>query len=82
MMNFVLYVKPGCPWCRRAEEFLDARGYEYQRIDVYKDAEAYAEMKRLSGQSYTPTLHAGELILKDFGPTELEAFLQKNKLRQ
>ncbi len=79
-MNLILYVKPGCPWCRSAESFLNERRYGFQRVDVYQDPEAYAEMKRLSGQPYAPTLRAGELILKDFGDEELEAFLKKNRI--
>ena len=35
---------------------------------------------RLSGQAYTPTLVAGEKVLADFGPPDLEKFLKKNSL--
>ncbi len=80
MRDFILYVKPGCPWCRSAEGFLDQHGYAYRRVDVYRDPEAYVEMKRLSGQAYTPTLRVGELLLKDFGTEELELFLKRNKI--
>jgi glutaredoxin len=52
----ILYVKIGCPWCRLAEAYLDERGYKYQRLDVRRDPEAFQELKRISGQSYTPTL--------------------------
>jgi glutaredoxin len=33
----ILYVKAGCPWCRLAEEYLNKRGYKYERMDVRKD---------------------------------------------
>ena len=29
-----LYVKTWCPWCVSAREWLDARGYRYELIDV------------------------------------------------
>ena len=29
-----LYVKLWCPWCVSAREWLDARGYRYELIDV------------------------------------------------
>jgi hypothetical protein len=37
-------------------------------------------MKRLSGQTYAPTLAVGDLILADFGPEELEEFLQQHQI--
>jgi len=73
-----LYVKTWCPWCVRAKQMLDSRGYRYEEIDVEADRAAYAEMKRLSGQSLTPTLVVGEKVLPDFGPPELEAFLSRH----
>lgn len=79
-MNLKLYVKTWCPWCVMAQQYLDQRGYEYQLIDVERDRSDYDEMIRLSGQRYTPTLAVGELILPDFGPDELEAFLRKHSL--
>jgi glutaredoxin len=77
-----LYIKTWCPWCVMAQEWLDARGYRYERIDVEASAADYAEMIRLSGQRRTPTLvtGAGE-ILPDFGPDELAVFVEKHSIR-
>lgn len=44
------------------------------------DRSAYAEMIRLSGQTYTPTLTVEEKLLADFGPDELRDFLKKNHI--
>ncbi len=68
-----------------AQEWLDARGYEYDLIDVEADRADYQEMIRLSGQRLTPTLAVTDgdkppLILPDFGPDELEEFLKKNQI--
>jgi glutaredoxin len=81
-MNLHLYVKTWCPWCVRAQDWLDARGYRYDVIDVERDRADYDEMIRLSGQRYTPTLvvEGCGLILPDFGPDELEAFLKKHQI--
>jgi glutaredoxin 3 len=76
----ILYVKAGCPWCRLAEEYLNQRGYKYERMDVRKDPAAFAELKRISGQTYTPTLVIGNLVLPDFGPDELEHFLKQHNI--
>ena len=76
----ILYVKPGCPWCRIAEEYLNKRGYKYEPTDVCVDPAAFTELKRISGQSYAPTLAVGNLVLPDFGPDELEDFLKRHNI--
>ncbi len=75
-----LYVKKWCPWCIRAKEVLDSRGYQYEEIDVEASREAYDEMIRLSGQRLTPTLTVGDKLLPDFGPEDLKAFLAEHQI--
>jgi len=71
-----LYIKGGCPWCAMAESWLDQRGIAYKAIDVLSDTTAFAEMKKISGQSKAPVLVIEEgRILSDFGPEELPGFL-------
>ena len=79
--ELLLYVKAGCPWCDLAEEYLDAYGYKFRRIDVLRDRVAYDEMRRISGQTYAPTLVVGDEVLPDFGPKELEHFLKVHEIR-
>ena len=69
-----LFIKPHCPWCQRAEAWLQARGVAYERVDVIADAQAFAEMQQLSGQTFAPTIQVGDKVLADFGPEELEMF--------
>jgi glutaredoxin 3 len=76
-----LYVKAGCPWCRVAEEYLNKRGYRYKSIEVRKSRAAFDELLAVSGQPSTPTLVAGELVLSDFGPDELEHFLKAHNIQ-
>jgi glutaredoxin len=80
-MMLKLYVKVWCPWCVTAQQYLDSRGYRYELIDVERNRADYDDMIRLSGQRYTPTLTAGELVLPDFGPDELEVFLKKHSIQ-
>lgn len=63
-----------------ATRWLDERGYQYEQIDVEGSSRAYREMIDLSGQSLTPTLVADGKVLPDFGPDELELFLNKNSI--
>ena len=76
----ILYVKAGCPWCRMAEDYLDKRNYKYRVIDVRRDPAALKELKRISDQTYAPTLVIGDLVLSDFGPEELEDFLKEHNI--
>lgn len=71
-----LYVKTWCPWCIDAVRWLQGHGYTFEQIDVLADAEAYRHMKKISGQSLTPTLElaSGE-VLPDFDVRQLEKFL-------
>ena len=39
------------------------------------DAAAFAEMQRLSGQTYVPTIVVDGKVLADFDVTQLEKFL-------
>lgn len=79
--HFLLYIKGGCPWCRIAEDYLREHGYRYDRIDVTRDRAAYHEMRRISDQTYAPTLVVGDLVLPDFGPDELADFLEQHNLK-
>ena len=77
-----LFVKVWCPWCVSAREWLDARGFRYELVDVEADRADYDEMIRLSGQSKTPTLVTGEgAVLPDFGPEELAEFVARKGLK-
>ena len=81
-----LYVKPGCPWCTKATNWLDSAGFTYTLRNVTADAEAASEMKKLTGKSLAPSMRVrqegeDDLILADFGPSELEKFVQKHELK-
>jgi len=76
-----LYVKTWCPWCIRAKAVLDTKGFRYEEIDVEASRAAYDEMIRISGQRLTPTLVVGDKVLPDFGPDELERFLEQHQIR-
>lgn len=71
----VLYTKTGCPWCAEAREVLDRHRIDYDERIVTTDAEAAADMLRLSGQTKAPVLDWSGEILADFGAAELEPFL-------
>ena len=77
----ILYIKPGCPWCAQAMDFLRGHGISYREQNVIADANARAEMQRKSGQTLTPTLDWHGRILADFGVDELVPFLRAQNVQ-
>ncbi len=78
---WILYVKTACPWCVMATQFMRKHGYEFEEVNVSRDAEAYRRMQALSGQRLTPTLVINdELLLPDFDTEQLEKFLRAHNL--
>ncbi len=75
-----LYVKVWCPWCISAQRYLSERRFLFEQIDVQRVPGAYEEMIRISGQSFTPTLVAGDRVLADFGTDELDDFLKQHSI--
>ena len=80
-MKIRLFIKPYCPWCHRAVDWLNTHGIKCKTLDVIADPEAYEEMIELSGQSYAPVIEVGDDILADFGPEELARFWEKLKTK-
>jgi glutaredoxin 3 len=76
-MKIRLFIKPYCPWCRQAVAWLDARGVQYETLDVISDSAANTEMVNLSGQHLAPVVEVDGKILADFGPEELAEFWKK-----
>lgn len=77
-----LYVKVWCPWCIDAIDWLKARGYRYEQIDVLASRADYDRMIAISGQRKTPTLELGSgAVLPDFDVRQLEKFLSENNIQ-
>jgi glutaredoxin len=48
-MTTIIYTKPGCPYCSAAKQDLEARGIDYQEIDVYTSPGAREDLAELTG---------------------------------
>ena len=72
-----LFIKPGCPWCDEAIDWLEARRISFDTLDVTGDRAARAEMLELTGQTKAPSIDVDGEILADFGADELEAWWRK-----
>ncbi len=72
-----LWVKPYCGWCHEAEDWLEERGIEYERLDVTADRAARQEMQELSGQTLAPVIEVDGELLADFDTEQLEEFWKR-----
>ena len=77
MQDVKLYSRKWCGWCVDAKNYLKAHGIPFEEIDVGRDAAADEEMRRLSGQSYVPTIVVDGHVLANFDTGQLEQFLAK-----
>ncbi len=72
-----LFIKPGCPWCDEAIEWLQERQIPYESIDVLRNPTAFAEMVALTGQRKAPCIEVDDEVLADFGADELAEWWQE-----
>jgi glutaredoxin 3 len=56
----VIYTKPFCPYCARAEALLKSKGVEYQEIVAAMDADKRQEMRERSGRTTYPQIFIGD----------------------
>ncbi|GEP43558.1 glutaredoxin family protein [Brevifollis gellanilyticus] len=78
-MQIRLFIKPGCPWCDEAIDWLNSHNIPFTALNVTRDAAARAEMLELTGQTKAPSIDVDGEILADFGADELEAWWKKKK---
>jgi glutaredoxin len=75
-----LFSREWCSWCMEAKDYLTERGYQFTEIDVGEDKAAFQEMRKLSDQTYVPTLVAGDEVLANFDTDQLEKFLREHDI--
>lgn len=73
----VLYIKPGCPWCREALSFFNSQGVELKICDVEASSKNMDAMVSVSGQTKTPTFEYEDFIVADFDVHEFLAELNE-----
>lgn len=77
-MKPILYIKPGCPWCRSARSFFEQHSVDLDIRDVLDNKKDMDQMVEISGQTFTPTFQYGDMVVADFSVdeflTELEEF--------
>ena len=77
MKQITLYTRKWCGWCNDAKDYLRTHELPFEEIDIGRDPAADAEMQRLSGQRYVPTIVVDGHVLANFDVGQLEQFLAK-----
>ena len=54
--KLVLFTLEGCPYCKKAEKALNAKGLKYKKIEVPSSKSERTLLKQLSGQDSVPVL--------------------------
>jgi glutaredoxin len=78
----IIYSTTWCAFCKTEEEYLDKLGVKHITKDIEADKEAYEELMKKSGGSFTGvpvTDIAGELIL-GFDRPKIDATLKAKNL--
>lgn len=60
MPKVVIYTKPFCPYCARAEALLSRKGVDYEEIVASIDPEKREEMRQRSGRMTYPQIFIGD----------------------
>jgi len=55
-----MYSKSWCPYCQRARALLQAKGLQFEEIDIEAQPEKRAEMIARSGRSTVPQIFIGD----------------------
>ena len=67
-MTTTIYTKPGCPYCAAAKMDLEARGVDYEEIDVYTQPGAREELAELTGG-----MNVVPVVIEDDGTVRIAA---------
>lgn len=54
--KYALFRLEGCPYCRRAEDYMKKKGIKYEKIGVPPAHEDRKLLKQISGQTSVPVL--------------------------
>jgi glutaredoxin 3 len=61
MAEITMYSRSWCPYCRAAKELLDAKGADYQEVDIEREPRARQEMiQKAGGRTSVPQIFIGE----------------------
>lgn len=79
MSQITVYSTDFCSFCTRAKALLDARGLEYEEVNLERDPDGRAELARRTGMLSFPQILIGDELVGGF--MELAAADRAGRLR-
>ncbi len=74
--NVMVYSTPTCPYCTKVKDYLEAKGVEFEEVDLTQDLEAREEFMR-KGHRGVPVTVVGDEEIVGFNTGKLDAALEK-----
>lgn len=72
MTGVTIYWRPMCGYCETLKGELNARGVEYDTIDIWEDrSQAEVVRQATGGDEIVPTVQVGDLFLVNPSPDEV-----------
>ncbi len=76
-----LFVLRACPYCVRVLRWLEGRDLAVEVVDVPASHAQREELRRVSGQTYVPTLVDGDVVIADDDEGILRYLQEKERAR-
>lgn len=76
MDSFTVFGRPGCGFCVRAIQLLEARGFPFKYVDIQEEGISKADLSKTVGKTVetVPQIFHGQQYVG--GCTDLEAYLK------
>lgn len=76
MDSFTVFGRPGCGYCVRAKQLLEARGFPFKYVDIQEEGISKADLSKTVGKTVetVPQIFHGQQYVG--GCTDLEAYLK------
>ena len=78
MSKPILYIKSQCPWCKDALAFFNNHNIALDIRDVLENLNDMSDMKKISGQNFTPTFVWNDCIIADFSVDEFKVAIENH----
>lgn len=73
--KITVYSTPDCAYCYTLKDYLSAKGFEYEEVNIYDDEAGRQRMEELSGQKNVPVTVVGEQVINGWDKKALNAAL-------
>jgi glutaredoxin len=81
-VHVVVYTTSWCPVCKRAKQWMNARGVAYEEHDVEASSESARQMRAINPRGGVPTFDVEGQVEVGFSADDLTATMQRAAVRR